>query len=123
MGFLYRKFVGGEESMQEDIKRNLGYIFSAKRDGSAYFPDFGLSEPTHATLEMALANYAKELRQTIGRYEPRVVVDEIDEIYADDGQVSLQVGLLLRQTGERFALNVEPRMKDVQWQGANAVPS
>ncbi len=119
MGFLYRKFVGGCESELEDIQRNLGYILGAKRDGSAYFPDFGLSEPTHVTLEEALSQYACELRQTIGRYEPRVVVGEIDEVYSDDGRVSLQMGLTLRRTGERLDLAIEPKERQIRWKGAD----
>ena len=117
MGFLYRKFVGGSETALEDIQRNLTYILTAKRGGSAFFPDFGLSEPTHATLETALARYNEELRQTIARYEPRVRVDEVDEVYAEDGKVSLQVTLTLPRSGERIELAVDPRARRLRWRG------
>ena len=115
MGFLYKRLGGGRETNVENIQRNLGYLLTAKRDSSAYFPDFGLSEPTHATLETALTQYTTELRQVIGRYEPRVRVQEIEDVYDDDGNVSLQLTLVAR-TGERLDLAIDPQARRIRWQ-------
>lgn len=122
MGFLFRKFQGGEETELEDIQRNLRHLLEAKRDGSAHFPDFGLSEPTHASVEQALLQYGTELRQTIGRYEPRVRVEELEEVYDDDGRASLALILSLRRTNERLSLVVDPRKRNLRWRAPDDGP-
>lgn len=105
MGFLYRAFQGGEESLLEDIVRNLGYVLSAKRGASDYLPYFGLSEPIHGSPEAAVEAFSKEVRSTIQRYEPRVTVLEIETM--SEGRPKLVVQLELKSTGEAMTLAID----------------
>lgn len=116
MGFLYRKFQGGEETEQEDILRNLGYVLAAKREDSSHFPDFGLGEPIHGSPEAAIEAFSAEIRASIARYEPRVRVVEI-EVLGDEGPPRLGVHLELRRTGERLSLAVDRDSGASVWSG------
>lgn len=81
MGFLYRKFLGGEETLLEDIMRNLGYIFSTTRGTSVYMPAFGLSSSGFRTNEEMINTYRKEILECVKLYEPRIEVVELEEEY------------------------------------------
>ena len=112
MGFLDRHFLGQtEESESDDIVRNLKYIFSAKRGASTYFPDFGLSEPHHRSIEEGIARFSEEIRSSVARYEPRVHIREIEEIYDDSGRIQLQLHLEIRKSHEKLSLTATtPRL-------------
>src|SRR5689334_16799331 len=85
MGFLYKKFLGGEESELEDVIRNLGYLFGTKRGSGSFLRDFGLSETGYRTPEEMIEGVSHEIRESIKRYEPRVNVVEIEEIEGERG--------------------------------------
>jgi predicted component of type VI protein secretion system len=113
MGLLYRKFLGGQETLQQEVQRNLGYLLRAKRGAASFLPDFGLSETGFRTPEEMLTGLTAELRETIGRYEPRVEVTEIEEVYDEqDGRPRLVVHCRLRATREPLSVVFDPRRRD-----------
>ncbi|MEO1234322.1 MAG: GPW/gp25 family protein [Myxococcota bacterium] len=121
LGFLHRKFEGGEESQLEDILRNLNYIVHSKRDASPFLADFGLSEPVHSSIEEALLRFSEELASSIARYEPRVELVEIEEIYERE-RTALAVHLRLRRSQALIALTVDPRERTLRWRPSGSEP-
>lgn len=107
MGFLSRKFLGKDESELEAIARNLRYIVGSRRGSSAFFPDFGLSEPTFRSTEEAVLRIGEEIREAIARYEPRVEVVQIEELYEDE-RPRLLVSLKTKRDGSELSVRVDP---------------
>jgi predicted component of type VI protein secretion system len=115
--FLHRHFVRDAPRTElEDVVRNLGYVLGAKEGCGSFLRGFGLSETGYRTPEQMLVDLSKELRVAIGSYEPRVEIVEIEEVYGDDGRVSLAVHCRLRSTGERLGLAVDPASRAVEVQ-------
>lgn len=113
MGFLYRKFLGGEETELESVLRNLRYVLSARRGAASVMPDFGLSALAPRTPEGLYEWMNSEVRQCIARYEPRVEIVALEEDYDDDGRPNLRLHLRLRSTSEDLRLMLDPRRREV----------
>lgn len=109
MGMLYRKFLGGEETLEQEVQRNLGYLLRAKRGAASFLPHFGLSETGFRTPEEMLTRLSEEIRENIRLYEPRVEVTEIEEDYeSEDGRPRLVVHCRLKATQQPLSLVFEP---------------
>lgn len=117
---LSRLFLGVKPNEDEDIRRNLGYVLSAKRGCGYFIPEFGLSDVVFRTTEEAVTITVAELRENIRLFEPRVEVAKINEIYDDDGRcVRLEV-LLRRRTAAtvlRLVVDLDKRTFDVRSDG------
>jgi predicted component of type VI protein secretion system len=112
MGLLYRKFLRGQETLLQEVQRNLGYLLSAKRGAASFLPDFGLSETGFRTPEEMLLRLSEEIRENIRRYEPRVEVTEIEEDHGgEDGRPSLVVHCRLKATQESLSLVFHPHRR------------
>jgi predicted component of type VI protein secretion system len=123
MGFLYRKFLGGQETLMEDVQRNLSYLLRAKRGAASFLPDFGLSETGFRTTEEMLTRLSAEIRENLARYEPRVELLEIEEDYdTEDGHPRLVVHCRLKSTQEPLSLVLEPRQRALMPQAAARPP-
>lgn len=114
MSFLTRKFLGRDETLLEEVLRNLRNLLSAKRGAASFLPGFGLSETGFRTAEEMLSQLNEEIRQNIGLYEPRVEVTEIEEDYgAESGRLRLVVHCRLRHTAEPLSLQLDPYSRAV----------
>lgn len=113
MGFLYRKFVGGEETELECVLRNLRYVLGARRGAASVLPDFGLSALAPRTPEGLFEWMNHEVREVITRYEPRVEIVALEEEYDDDGRPNLKLHLRMRSTQEDLRLLLDPRRREV----------
>lgn len=113
MGFLYRKFLGGEETEMESIVRNLRYVLGSRRGAASVVPDFGLSDLLPQTPEDLYNWINQEVRQVVTRYEPRVEIVAIEEDYDDEGHPNLRLHLKLRDTQEDLQLMMNPRRREV----------
>lgn len=112
MGFLYRKFLKGEETPLEDVLRNLGYLLRSKRGAASFLPGFGLTETGFRTAEEMLTQLSEEIRENIRLYEPRVEVTEIEEDYDDEGgHPRLVVHCRLKSTQEQLSVVLDPRSR------------
>lgn len=119
MGFLYRKFLGIEETLAEDVVRNVGNLLRARRGAASLLPSFGVTETgIHSAIEM-MTQLTQEIRENIALYEPRL---EITEIEQDDegagGRPRLVLHCLLRATREPLALVVDPRSRALSLKAA-----
>jgi predicted component of type VI protein secretion system len=107
--FLHRHFVRGDPGTElDDVVRNLGYVLGAKEGCGSFLRGFGLTETGYRTPAQMLVELAEELRGCITQYEPRVEIVEIEEVYSDDGKVSLAVHCRMRSTGAKVGLAVDP---------------
>jgi predicted component of type VI protein secretion system len=111
MGFLHRKFLGVEETLTEDVLRNLGNLLRAKRGAASVLPSFGLTETGFRTAAEMLTQLTQEIRENIALYEPRVEVTEIEQGTASDGRPCLVVHCRLRGTQEALSVVFEPRSR------------
>ncbi|MEC9464414.1 MAG: GPW/gp25 family protein [Myxococcota bacterium] len=111
--FLRRKFLGEtpSDNLVEDVVGNLQRVLGTKRGCGHFLADFGLSETGYRTADEMVLEVSQEIKENIKRYEPRVVIDEIDDEYDDEGRVSLVVRCSLRQGGQRVtvAMNLRER--------------
>lgn len=119
MGFLYRKFLGIEETLTEDVMRNVGNLLRAKRGAASLLPRFGVTETgIHSAVEM-LAQLTQEIRENIALYEPRL---EITEIEQDEegvgGRPRLVMHCLLRASRQPLALVIDPRTRALSLEAA-----
>ena len=112
MSFLYRKFLGREHSLLEDVLCNLRNLLRAKRGAASFLPGFGLSETGFRTAEEMLSQLGAEIRENIRLYEPRVELMEIEEDYdGDDGRPRLVVHCRLRGSAEPLSLVLDPYVR------------
>jgi predicted component of type VI protein secretion system len=110
MGMLFRKFLKGEETLQEDIQRNLGYLLRAKRGAASFHPQFGLSETGFRTAEEMLVRLGEEIRENIRLFEPRIELIDIEEDYeAEGGRARLVVNCRLKDSKEPLTLVFSPQ--------------
>lgn len=114
MGFLYRNFLGGEETLLEDILRNLGYLFSTTRGTSVYMPAFGLSSTGFRTNEEMINTYRKEIVECVRLYEPRIEIVELEEEYDDESpRPRLILHFRIKGESEVRSAHVDPQKKNV----------
>jgi predicted component of type VI protein secretion system len=114
MSFLSRKFLGRQETLLEEVLRNLHHLLSAKRGAASFLPGFGLSETGFRTAEEMLGQLGAEIRENIRLYEPRVEVTEVEEDYeGESGRLRLVVHCRLRHTAEPLSLLVDPYTRAV----------
>lgn len=114
MSFLSRKFLGRQETLLEEVLRNLHHLLSAKRGAASFLPGFGLSETGFRTAEEMLGQLSAEIRENIRLYEPRVEVTEIEEDYeGDSGRLRLVVHCRLKHTAEPLSLRIDPYTRSV----------
>ncbi|OJH40287.1 GPW/gp25 family protein [Cystobacter ferrugineus] len=112
MSFLYRKFLGREDSPLEDVLCNLGNLLRAKRGAASFLPGFGLSETGFRTAEEMLSQLGAEIRENIRLYEPRVELMEIEEDYeGDSGRLRLVVHCRLRSSSEPLSVVLDPHSR------------
>lgn len=122
MGFLHRKFGGGgPETELEDVMRNLRYVLGSKRGSGSFLPKFGLTETGFRTPDEMVVALSREIRETVGLYEPRVEIDDIDELYEKDGSVKLEVRCRVLDSAERLAILLDPKRQSLDV--ARAKPS
>ncbi|MCY1078677.1 GPW/gp25 family protein [Archangium lansingense] len=109
MSFLSRRFLGREETLLEEVLRNLHHLLNAKRGAASFLPGFGLSETGFRTAEEMLGQLGAEIRENIRLYEPRVEVTEIEEDYeGENGRLRLVVHCRLRHTAEPLSVLIDP---------------
>jgi predicted component of type VI protein secretion system len=114
--FLYKHFVGGPNTREiDDIGRNLGFLFAAKRGCGYFLESFGLTDTGFRTTGEMMTMLAREIEENIRLYEPRVELLKIDERYAD-GRPRLIVNLRVREGQEKLKLtvNLADRTFDIQ---------
>ena len=113
MGFLYRKFLGIEETLTEDVMRNLGHLLRAKRGAASVLPSFGLTETGIRSAAEMLTQLTAEIRENIELYEPRIEISEIEE--DDEGGVNgrpcLVMHCRLRASREPLSVVIDPRSR------------
>jgi predicted component of type VI protein secretion system len=103
------------EDLVDDVVGNLRRVLGTKRGCGHFLPDFGLTETGYRTADEMVLEVSQELRENIERYEPRVVIDEIDDEYDENGRVRLVVHCSLRSTGKRLtvAIDLKERQLDI----------
>jgi predicted component of type VI protein secretion system len=112
MGLLHRKFMKGEETLLQEVHRNLGYLLRAKRGAASFLPGFGLSETGFRTPEEMLLRLSEEIRENIRLHEPRVEVTEIEEDHGGEGgRPRLVVHCQLKATREPLSLVLDPHRR------------
>jgi predicted component of type VI protein secretion system len=112
--FLHRHFLSGDPGSElEDVRRNLRNVLSTKQGCGSFLEGFGLSETGYRTPEQMLVDLSKEIRDCITRYEPRVEIVEIEEIYGDTGRVSLAVHCRLKSTLAPLSLGIDPANREL----------
>jgi predicted component of type VI protein secretion system len=112
MSFLTRKFLGREETLLEEVLRNLRNLLSAKRGAASFLQGFGLSETGFRTAEEMLSQLSEEIRENIRLYEPRVEVIEVEEDYeGENGRLRLLVHCRLRHTAEPLSVLIDPHSR------------
>jgi len=117
MGMLFRKFPASreqptEETLLEDVRRNVGYLLRAKRGAASFHPLFGLSETGFRTAEEMLLRMGEEIRENLRLFEPRVELTELEEDYdGQDGRPRLVLHCHLKATGEPLSLVFTPHSR------------
>lgn len=112
--FLHRVFLKEKNvSTLEDVVRNVGYVLDTKRGAGHFVADFGLTETGYRTPQETLEAMRSEITETLTRYEPRLIVDEVEEIYDDDGRMHLQIKCRVR-SGGKLLLTADPRERKVR---------
>jgi hypothetical protein len=104
--FLYKHFVGGPNTSElDDIGRNLGFLFSAKRGCGYFLESFGLTDTGFRTMSEMVTTLTREIEENVRLYEQRVELVKIDEKYSK-GRARLIVQLRVRETQEKLTLTV-----------------
>lgn len=99
--FLHRVFLGEREiSETEDVRRNILYILRTKRGVGYFLDDFGLTETGYHTAEEMFSIISAEIQETLERYEPRIVIQKIDEAHGPSRRPILRVRYSMKSTGE-----------------------
>lgn len=105
--FLYKHFLsdraGGE---LDDIVRNIGYMLRCKEGCGSFLRGFGITETGYRTPEEMILTLSREIRECIAKYETRVEIIEIEEVYHEGGRVSLQVHLRVHGSKERLGISL-----------------
>lgn len=113
--FLYKHFLPNQAGNEmDDIVRNVGFILRSKDGCSSFLRSFGISETGQRTPEEMIVTLSREIREALGLYEPRIEIVEIEEVFADDGRVSLQVSCRMRSTKEPIAISVRAGKNDIE---------
>jgi predicted component of type VI protein secretion system len=108
--FLHKHFVPHKAGSElDDIVRNLGYVLRAKNGCGSFLEGFGISETGYRTPEEMITQLSQEIRDAVGRYEPRVEIVEIEEDYDERGTVRLSVSFRVRHSDELLRLAFDPR--------------
>lgn len=94
------------EAELADVVRNIERLLTAERGIGHVLPDFGLSRSGAWSVEGVLAHAAAELRETLPRYEARLVLDDVQTDLDDDGRPIVVVHG--RIEGARVALTIDP---------------
>src|SRR5688572_19167162 len=109
-----------------DVLSNLQVLLSARRHYSHVFADFGLSpsDGQHG-LEARIELLKAELPQTLGRYERRFRLDEVDVDVDDVGTPHMLLrGALLTEPGSlalRFGV-IDRRIFSFEYERSSAAP-
>ena len=90
----------------DDVVRNLERVLAAERGIGHVLPDFGLSRSGQWSVEGVLAHAAAELRETLPRYEARLLLDDLETDV--DGECRPLVLVLGRIAGARVTLAIDP---------------
>ena len=110
--FLHRVFLGQQPTTElEDVQRNILHILRTKRGVGYFVDDFGLTETGFRTPQEMFETLSAEIRETLGRYEPRVQVERIHEAFRPDGKPMLLVRCSMRGTGETLLLIADDRRR------------
>lgn len=95
-----------------DIVANIQILLQARRGYDHVFPDFGLS-PVNGwhNVPEALERLNIELPETLGRYEPRFVMQELDFDVTDEGLNLIVVSGTVKTDGSllHFTFEAERR--------------
>ena len=107
--FLYKHFVGGDETTEfDDICRNLSFLLKTKRGCGYFMKTYGLSDVGYRTPEEMVTNLSAELEENIRLYEPRVELLAVDEEYDDAGKrVHLVVNMRMRDSSQKLQIVVD----------------
>jgi phage baseplate assembly protein W len=112
--FLHRMFLREKPiSTLDDVVRNVRYILDTKRGAGHFLSDFGLTETGYRTPEETIVALRAEITETLSRYERRLTIDEVEEVYDDDGRMHLHIICRLK-TGEAIVLTADPRERKVR---------
>lgn len=113
--FLYKHFLPKQAgSEMDDIVRNVGFILRSKDGCSSFLRGFGISETGQRTPEEMIVTLSREIRESLGMYEPRIEIVEIEEVYADDGRVSLQLHCRMRSTQQPIGISVRAGKNEIE---------
>lgn len=85
--FLYKHFVNpGVSDEAEDVVRNLGHIFAARRGTGYFLQSFGLTGPGRRQGDELLVKLIDEIQENLRLYEPRVeIIGKIREVHDNSG--------------------------------------
>src|SRR5262245_17871777 len=74
-----------------DVVGNLARLLASERSVGHLFPDYGFSRSGHWSAEGVIAQFSRELRENLPRYERRLALVEIEAELADDGRPEIVV--------------------------------
>jgi len=117
--FLYKHFIDPTISDEtEDVVRNLGHIFAARRGTGYFIPSFGLTGPGRRKGDEMLVLLMQEIEENIRLYEPRVeLVGKIKEFH-DNKAKSAKLVTTMRCLGSqeivRMTANVSTQKVDFE---------
>jgi phage baseplate assembly protein W len=113
--FLYKHFLPQHAGSElDDIIRNIGFLLRTKQGCGSFLRGFGISETGYRTPEEMITELSREIRESLGQYEPRVEITEIEEIYGDGGRVSLKVHCRVRSTNQPLGIALEQGRREVE---------
>src|SRR4051812_45368420 len=106
--FLHKHFLPKSAGTElDDIVRNIGFLLRSKQGCGSFLQGFGISETGYRTPEEMITVLSREIRESLAQYEPRIEITEIEEVYGDDGRVSLKVHCRVRGTNQPFGIALD----------------
>ena len=101
--FLRRKFLKESPATElEDVCEHLPQMLTSRRGAGGLLSHYGLTDTGYRTPAEMLGGMTAEIRENLCLFEPRVQVTEIEEDYADNGRVRLNVYCRLKRTAEQL---------------------
>ncbi len=121
--FLERKFMTSRERHDilgdarlpervQDVVHNVLRLLATERGVGHILPDYGFSQSGQWTVEGIIAHATAELRETLPRYESRLVIEDIEAELDDDGRPLLIVQGAIGAVG--VTLTLDPVRRSVR---------
>lgn len=105
--FLYKHFHREQAGSElDDIVRNIGFLLRSKQGCGSFLEGFGITETGYRTPAEMIDALGREIRETLGRYETRVEILEIEEVHSEGGRITLAVSCRVRGSAERLGITL-----------------